>query len=120
MVQNPFQSRAFLIGLAAIALGVLAGAFVPAETPNWVVALVPGALAAFGLLYATLSLPAPRGASLPASALREAGDGKKPRRPAEITPQEAELYDALDEIARSISDPPARVSAALRFPKCRS
>jgi DNA-directed RNA polymerase subunit N (RpoN/RPB10) len=98
MAQNPLSSRASLLGLMAIALGVLAGAYVPPETPNWVVALVPGVVGALGLIFTLASLSGSRAPGLPAGAIREAGDGRKPRRAAELGPELVELYDALDEL----------------------
>jgi hypothetical protein len=74
MAQNPLSSRASLLGLMAIALGVLAGAYVPPETPNWVVALVPGVVGALGLIFTLASLSGSRAPGLPAGAIREAGD----------------------------------------------
>jgi methyl-accepting chemotaxis protein len=105
MVQSLFQSRAFYTALVAVALAVGAGAWMGGnDQGSLIAALIAGGVGLIALVAVVANLPAPRGSSLPASALREVGDGKKPRRPAEITPQEAELYDALDEIAEQISD----------------
>ncbi len=103
-MQNPLQSRALSIGVAVVALGAIAGAFTPAGTPNWVVALVPSAAGVLGILLALLNQPPPRAPAISQGTLRDVSDGKKPRRPADLKPEESELFDVLDDIAEQLGD----------------
>ena len=102
MVQNPFQSRAFYLAAVVVLASAGAGALI-GQGP-WVAAMLPAFIGVIAILGVFFSLPAPRGPSIGAGALRDVNDGKKPRRPADLTPQEVETFDALDEIAETISD----------------
>ena len=107
MLARLFKSPAFILTLIAFALvGIGVGGFIGSFVNAYAGAAVEGVVAFFGALFAIMTVPAEtqRASALSTAAIRDAGDGKRPRRPAELAPGEAELFDALDEIAEAIDE----------------
>ena len=107
MLARLFKSPAFVLALFAfVAMGIGLGGVVGTSAGVWGGAVSTGLVALIGALVAVAIVPADvvRGSSITAAAVREAGDGRRTRRPSDVTPGDAELFDALDEIADNVEE----------------
>ena len=107
MLARLFKSPAFVLALFAfVAMGIGLGGVVGTSAGVWGGAVSTGLVALIGALVAVAIVPADvvRGSSITAAAVRDAGDGRRTRRPSDVTPGDAELFDALDEIADNVEE----------------